>query len=74
MWDLPGSGITPTSPALAGGFLTTEPPEKPLSSFLYEAAESSEVISPKLHSYMVLELEVESQSSINYTSPLIARG
>ena len=24
--DLPGSGIEPTSPALAGGFFTTEPP------------------------------------------------
>ena len=26
MWDLPGSGIEPASPALAGGFFTTEPP------------------------------------------------
>ena len=26
MWDLPGSGIKPMSPALAGGFFTTEPP------------------------------------------------
>ena len=28
MWDLLGPGIEPMSPALAGGFLTTEPPEK----------------------------------------------
>ena len=28
MWDLPGSGIEPVSPALAGGFLTTGPPGK----------------------------------------------
>ena len=27
--DLPNSGIEPTSPALAGGFFTTEPPGKP---------------------------------------------
>ena len=27
--DLPKPGIEPTSPALAGGFLTTEPPGKP---------------------------------------------
>ena len=27
--DLPGPGIEPTSPALAGGFSTTEPPGKP---------------------------------------------
>ena len=30
MWDLPGSGIKPPSPALAGGYFTTETPEKPL--------------------------------------------
>ena len=29
MWDLPGPGIKPVSPALAGGFLTTAPPGKP---------------------------------------------
>ena len=28
-WDLPGSGIKPVPPALAGGLLTTEPPGKP---------------------------------------------
>ena len=28
MWDLPRSGIEPMSPALAGGFFTTEPPGK----------------------------------------------
>ena len=27
-WDLPRSGIEPMSPALAGGFFTTEPPGK----------------------------------------------
>ena len=29
MWDLPGPGLEPLSPALAGGFLTTAPPGKP---------------------------------------------
>ena len=29
VWDLPESGIEPMSPVLAGGFFTTEPPEKP---------------------------------------------
>ena len=29
MWNLPGPGIEPVSPALAGGFLTTGPPGKP---------------------------------------------
>ena len=31
-WDLPGPGIEPVSPALAGGFLTTAPPGKSLSN------------------------------------------
>ena len=29
MWYLPGPGLEPASPALAGGFLTTVPPGKP---------------------------------------------
>ena len=44
MWDLPGPGLEPMSPTLAGGFLTTAPPGKPLelifdieSLFLAEA-------------------------------------
>ena len=32
MWDLPGPGIEPVSPALAGGFLTTATREAPGSS------------------------------------------
>ena len=36
MWDLPGPGIEPMSPALAGGFLTTAPPGKSIS-FYFEA-------------------------------------
>ena len=36
IWDLPRPGLEPVSPALAGGFLTTEPPGKPnpLNKFL----------------------------------------
>ena len=33
MWDLPGPGIEPMSPALAGGFLTTAAPGKSLCAF-----------------------------------------
>ena len=33
MWDLPGLGHEPVSPALAGGFLTTAPPGKPFILF-----------------------------------------
>ena len=34
MWDLPGPGPEPVSPALAGGFLTTAPPGKSLGHIL----------------------------------------
>ena len=32
-WDLPGPGLEPVSPALAGRFSTTAPPRKPLVYF-----------------------------------------
>ena len=32
--DLPGLGIEPVSPALTGGFFTTEPPGKPYNGLL----------------------------------------
>ena len=34
MWDLPGPGIEPMSPVLAGGFLTTVPPGKSLIPYI----------------------------------------
>ena len=34
MWDLPGPGLKPVSPALAGGFLTTAPPGKSIKHLL----------------------------------------
>ena len=33
MWDLPGSGVEPVSPTLAGRFFTTGPPGKPEALF-----------------------------------------
>ena len=43
-WDLPGSGIEPVSPALAGGFFTTEPPGKPIFPFLDNILSSLDLI------------------------------
>ena len=40
MWDLPGPGLEPVSPALAGGFLTTLPPGK--SRKILKCAEQNE--------------------------------
>ena len=34
MWDLPRSGIEPSSSALEGKFFTTEPPGKPNNKYL----------------------------------------
>ena len=36
MWDLPGLGIEPMTPALAGGFLTTAPPGKSPHTFFFD--------------------------------------
>ena len=36
MWDLPGPGLKPVSPALAGRCLTTVPPGKPETIFLFK--------------------------------------
>ena len=38
MWDLPGPGLEPMSPALAGGFLTTAPPGKSLIITSYSSS------------------------------------
>ena len=38
MWNLPRPGLEPTSPALAGGFLTTVPPGKSLVFFFFMIA------------------------------------
>ena len=35
MWELPGPGREPVSPALAGGFLTTAPPGKSLDNVFW---------------------------------------
>ena len=43
MWDLLGPGIEPVSPALAGGFLTTEPPGKHVLYFLSWSLQFSSV-------------------------------
>ena len=36
MWDLPGPGLEPVCPALAGGFLTTAPPGKPHTAYILD--------------------------------------
>jgi len=44
MWDLPIAGVTPASPALEGGFFTTEPPGKPKNNILKINRQSLQII------------------------------
>ena len=44
MWDLPGPEIELVSPALAGGFFTTETPETPERNYLNQGGLLSSVI------------------------------
>ena len=44
MWDPPGPGLEPVSPALAGGFSTTAPPGKPLPLLLLLSFPASTVL------------------------------
>ena len=59
MWDLPGPGLEPVSPALAGTFSTTVPPGKPSMDILtililpiHEHGLSSHLIVPSLISFI----------------------
>ena len=46
MWDLPRPGLEPVSPALAGGFLTTEPPGKSRSYYYHPLFLKDEIMKP----------------------------
>ena len=50
MWDLPGPGIQPVSPALARGFLTTGSPGKSWKEIAYEA----EALRPEVYYFPLL--------------------
>ena len=44
MWDFPGPGLEPVSPALAGGLLTTAPPGEPKNLILINKISNAEKI------------------------------
>ena len=71
MWDLPGPGQKPVSPALAGGFSTTAPPGKHHSaSFLRVTTQLICLQSPCLHppSYAGAALRSVNRSESSYHS------
>ena len=61
MWDFPGPGIEPVSPAVAGGFLTTGPPGKssPTFSLSLRLVHCSELFQIFFCSIVVLKYEAE---------------
>ena len=48
MLDLPDPGIEPVSPALVGGFFTTEPPGKPQKHVLISSLKCHPLSAPRL--------------------------
>ena len=57
MWDLPGPGIKPMSPALTGRFLTTAPPGKSLSSLYYASKQGKNKLPVSGASFLVEKQE-----------------
>ena len=60
--DLPNPGIKPVSPALAGKFFTTEPPEKP-----------KEVYMSLINQHINIDLQPQ-ESTLNGLHTLLTRG
>ena len=44
MWDLPGLGHEPVSPALADGLSTSAPPGKPISLLFSKSSKASQLV------------------------------
>ena len=70
MWDLPGPGIKPVSPALAGGFLTTVPPGKSKEIFviciLFPLQFGSKTIT-SVHSFIEIVFFLSEIKSVGYS-------
>ena len=56
MWDLPRPGLEPVFPALAGGFLTTEPPGKPREILLITTLSLTELFNKSANRIITLEV------------------
>ena len=64
MWDLPGPGLKPVSPALAGEFLTTVPPGKSNTAIII-----NQIIKliDKLIIFKIKVIDTENSSLFNYS-------
>ena len=72
VWDLPGPGLEPVSPALAGGFLTTAPPGKPQDltfySILFPTSHSTFLLKKKkknIYIYIYIYIYTHTHTSLN---------
>ena len=66
--DLPNPGIKPTSPALAGRFLTPVPPAKPLVLFSRYLLESCRFLKSYLLQWLLQVFPVSSSCPLSITS------
>ena len=56
MWDLPGPGLEPVSPALAGGLLTTASPGKsPQTNFKYKTIQGASLVAQWLRICLLMQ-------------------
>ena len=65
MWDLPGPGLEPVSPALAGGFLTISPPGKP--QLIFELNQTSSLLQGAGSSSRRDKLTADSDAPLHHT-------
>ena len=81
MWDLPGPGLEPVSPALAGRFSTTAPPGKPWifnrcmkgaknmsSSEMFKLAYLGDLVSPSTETVLRIHFWASHPSTVTYSS------
>ena len=63
MWNPPGPGIEPVSPALVRGFFTTEPPGKPIWAVITESQGLGRLQTADIYFSQFWSLEVQGQGA-----------
>ena len=64
MGDLPGPGLEPVSPALAGGFLTTAPPGKSQAESFYHDCAIPDLVCTSYFQKVSPKLVIHSSQSL----------
>ena len=71
MWDLPGPGLESVSLALAGGFLTTAPPEKSLKVCLIASGDPNQGNIFPGHSAVHVQSAITSLIPVDFPTNLV---